>query len=217
METLPTDNVTAKAMPAVDTNIRGPFGSAVQGPIPDVPEPAFGSEVAAQDGPRVPGAAAFTDTGAGARADRAMREDPSILGSSILGSTLVSTGAAITTWDTTRLIKRLGRPTFDDDTPISQHEAFEQVDIVLTDDEREYVQKVGKGIKSFQWAMEQVHDRRMAASVMGDHEVVGIATGFIDPLWLVVPSSPALTPAPRARSGRAPARRAWAGRRCCRA
>ena len=79
METLPTVNV-------IDTNIRGPFGSAVQGPIPDVPEPAFGSEVAAQDGPRVPGAAAFTDTGAGARADRAMREDPSIL---------VSTGAAM--------------------------------------------------------------------------------------------------------------------------
>ena len=63
METLPTINVTAKALPAVDTNIRGPFGSAVQGPIPDVPEPAFGSEVAAQDGPSVPGAAAFTDTG----------------------------------------------------------------------------------------------------------------------------------------------------------
>lgn len=54
METLPTVNVTAKAMPAVDTNIRGPFGSAVQGPIPDVPEPAFGSEVAAQDGPASP-------------------------------------------------------------------------------------------------------------------------------------------------------------------
>ena len=180
METLPTLNVTAKALPAVDTNIRGPFGSAVQGPIPDVPEPAFGSEVAAQDGPSVPGAAAFTDTGAGARAGRAMWEDSNIL---------VGIGAAMTTWDTTRLIKRLGRPTFDEDTPINQYEAFEQVDIVLTDDEREYVQKVGKGIKSFQWAMEQVHDRRMAASVMGDHEVVGIATGFIDPLWLVVPPS----------------------------
>ena len=183
METLPTVNVTAKAMPAVDTNIRGPFGSAVQGPIPDVPEPAFGSEVAAQDGPRVPGAAAFTDTGAGARADRAMREDSSIL---------VGIGAAITTWDTTRLIKRLGRPTFDEDTPINQYEAFEHVDIVLTDDEREYVQKVGKGIKSFPWAMEQVRDRRMAASVLGDHEVAGIATSFIDPMWLVVPSAPAL-------------------------
>lgn len=178
METLPTVNVTAKALPPVDTNIRGPFGSAVQGPIPDVPEPAFGSEVAAQDGPRVPGAAAFTDTGAGARADRAMREDSSIL---------VGIGAAINTWDTTRLIKRLGRPTFDEDTPINQHEAFEQVDIVLTDDEREYMQEVGKGIKSFQWAMEQVRDRRMAASVLGDHEVVGLATGFIDPMWLVVP------------------------------
>ena len=182
METLPTLNVTAKALPAVDTNIRGPFGSAVQGPIPDVPEPAFGSEVAAQDGPSVPGAAAFTDTGAGARAGRAMWEDSSIL---------VGIGAAMTTWDTTRLIKRLGRPTFDEDTPINQYEAFEQVDIVLTDDEREYVQEVGKGIKSFQWAMEQVHDRRMAASVMGDHEVVGIATGFIDPMWLVLP--PALS------------------------
>ena len=180
METLPTLNVTAKALPAVDTNIRGPFGSAVQGPIPDVPEPAFGSEVAAQDGPSVPGAAAFTDTGAGARAGRAMWEDSSIL---------VGIGAAMTTWDTTRLIKRLGRPTFDEDTPINQYEAFEQVDIVLTDDEREYVQEVGKGIKSFQWAMEQVHDRRMAASVMGDHEVVGIATGFIDPMWLVLPPS----------------------------
>lgn len=178
METLPTANVTAKASPKPDTTIRGPFGSAVQGPIPDVPEPAFGSGVAAQDGQRVPGAAAFTDTGAGARAYRAMLEDSGILG---------GIGAAIDTWTTTRLIKRLGRPTFDDDTPINQHEAFEHVDIVLTDDEREYVQEVGKGIKSFQWAMEQVRDRRMAAAVLGDHEIVGLATGFIDPVWLLVP------------------------------
>jgi len=178
METLPTVEVTAKALPKPDTTIRGPFGSAVQGPIPDVPEPAFGNTTAEPDGARVPGAAAFTDTGAGARADRAMREDSSIL---------VGIGAAINTWDTTRLIKRLGRPTFEDDTPINQHEAFEQVDIVLTDDEREYVQEVGKGIKSFQWAMEQVRDRRQAATVLGDHPVVGLATGFIDPMWLVVP------------------------------
>jgi len=180
METLPTVTVTAKALPKPSTLIRGPFGSAVQGPIPDVPVSASGSLLAAQDGPSVPGAAAFTDTGDGARADRAMREDPGIL---------VGIGAAIDTWDTTRLIKRLGRPTFDDDTPINQHDAFEHVDIVLTNDEREFVQGVGKGAKSFQWAMQQVRDRRMAASVLGDHEVVGLATSFLDPLWLVVPPS----------------------------
>lgn len=96
-------------------------------------------------------------------------------------------GAAISGWDTTRLIRRLSRPAFEDDTPVNQFEYLQEVPIQLTADEREYFLDVGKGTKSAAYAMQQIQDRRLAQRVAGDHPVAGLATAFVDPLWLVVP------------------------------
>ena len=181
---LPTVTVTAQALKP-NREITGPFGSSVSTAIPEVTAPAQTGMAAVQtDGPRV---SVTDDTVKGdrgfsearqARDARALREDSGIL---------VGIGAAINTWDTTRLIKRLGRPTFEDDTPINQHEYLENTPIVLTEDEREYFLDVGRGVKSAQYAMDQIIDRRQAAAVVGDHPIVGLATAFVDPLWLAVP------------------------------
>ena len=180
---LPTVTVTAPALKP-NREITGPFGSSVNTAIPEVTDPALLGGAVQSDGPRVSvtdetvkGDRGFSEARQ-ARDARAQREDSGIL---------VGIGAAINTWDTTRLIKRLGRPTFDDDTPINQHEYLENTPLVLTEDEREYFLDVGRGVKSAQYAMDQITDRRQAAAVMGDHPVVGLATSFADPLWLAVP------------------------------
>jgi hypothetical protein len=156
----------------------------VNAAIPEVTAPALLGGAVQSDGPPVPvtdetvkGDRGFAEARQ-ARDARAQQEDSSIL---------AGIGAAINTWDTTRLIKRLGRPTFDDDTPINQHEYLEHTPLVLTEDEREYFLDVGRGVKSAQYAMEQITDRRQAAAVLGDHPVVGLVTSFADPLWLAVP------------------------------
>lgn len=176
-------NVTAPAL-KLDRKITGPFGSSVNTGIPEVTAPALFGGAMQSDGPpvsvtdeTVKGDRGFSEARQ-ARDARAQREDSGIM---------VGIGAAINTWDTTRLIKRLGRPTFDDDTPINQHEYLENTPLVLTEDEREYFLDVGRGVKSAQYAMGQITDRRQAAAVMGDHPVVGLATSFADPLWLAVP------------------------------
>lgn len=180
---LPTVTVTAPALKP-NREITGPFGSSVNTAIPEVTDPALLGGAVQSDGPRVSvtdetvkGDRGFSEARQ-ARDARAQREDSGIL---------VGIGAAINTWDTTRLVKRLGRPTFDDDTPINQHEYLENTPLVLTEDEREYFLDVGRGVKSAQYAMDQITDRRQAAAVMGDHPVVGLATSFADPLWLAVP------------------------------
>ena len=178
-----TQNVTAPAI-KLDRKITGPFGSSVNTAIPEVTDPALLGGAVQSDGPRVSvtdetvkGDRGFAEARQ-ARDARAQREDSGIL---------AGIGAAINTWDTTRLIKRIGRPTFDYDTPINQHEYLEHTPLVLTEDEREYFLDVGRGVKSAQYAMDQITDRRQAAAVLGDHPVVGLATSFADPLWLVVP------------------------------
>lgn len=169
---------------ATTKKITGPFGSSVNAAIPEVTAPALLGGAVQSDGPPIPvtdetvkGDLGFAEARQ-ARDARAQQEDSSIL---------AGIGAAINTWDTTRLIKRLGRPTFDDDTPINQHEYLEHTPLVLTEDEREYFLDVGRGVKSAQYAMGQITDRRQAAAVLGDHPVVGLATSFADPLWLAVP------------------------------
>lgn len=180
---LPTVTVTAPALKP-NREITGPFGSSVNTAIPEVTDPALLGGAVQSDGPRVPvtdetvkGDRGFSEARQ-ARDARAQREDSGIL---------EGMGAAINTWDTTRLVKRLGRPTFDDDTPINQHEYLENTPLVLTEDEREYFLDVGRGVKSAQYAMDQITDRRQAFAVMGDHPVAGLAMSFADPLWLAVP------------------------------
>jgi len=180
---LPTVTATATALKP-NREITGPFGSSVNTAIPEVTDPALLGGAVKSDGHRVPvtdetvkGDRGFSEARQ-ARDARAQREDSGIL---------AGIGAAVNTWDTARLIKRLGRPTFDGDTPINQHEYLEHTPLVLTEDEREYFLDVGRGVKSAQYAMDQITDRRQAAAVLGDHPVVGLATSFADPLWLAVP------------------------------
>ena len=107
----PTVMVTEQALKP-NREITGPFGSLVNTAIPEVTDPALQGGAAGQaDGPRVSvtdetvkGDRGFSEARQ-ARDARAQREDSSIL---------VGIGAAMTTWDTTRLIKRLGR--LDDST-----------------------------------------------------------------------------------------------------
>lgn len=171
---------------ADSTIISGVFGSE-RVPVQNLTEPSAAVGVPAQpDGPRV----ALTDNvvrddpGFSAarqgREARAMRPDSSIL---------EGIGAAVNSWDTTRLIRRLARPRFDGEETINPHEYLENVPMVLSEDEREYFLDVGRGVKSADYALEQIKDRRMSAQVAGDHPIAGMATAFVDPLWLVVPPS----------------------------
>lgn len=168
------------------TIIAGPFGSE-RVPVPSLPEPGQMSAHPVQaDGPRVP----LTDTSARAepgfdvarqaREARALRPDASVL---------ESVGAAVSQWDTTRLVNRLARPSFENDTPINIGEYLNEVPMVLSEDERDYFLATAKGVQSAQYAMEQIQNRRMAAQAIGDHPVAGFAAGFVDPLWMVVPPS----------------------------
>ena len=153
--------------------------------VPDVPAP--GGLSATSVAPEAPAPVASLDsalhTARGAEAlqqrdARAAREDSTVL---------EGIGAAIMSWDTTRLIKRLGRPSFDNDTPINQVEYLDHVPMVLSEDERDYFLGVGKGEQSAAYAMDQIRERRQAAEVAGDHPAAGMAAAFLDPLWLAVP------------------------------
>lgn len=169
---------------AEQVEIRGPFGSSVTAEIPVTPEPSFEASALPQDGARVPmNNAAF----AGARSFQEWGADREARAARPVSTTLEAVGAAITQWDTTRLLDRIGRPTFADDEAIDQHAAFEQLGMRLTDDERDFIAEVGKGKKSWQYAVQVVQDRKQAMSVIGDHPIAGTLTQFVDPLWLVVP------------------------------
>lgn len=153
--------------------------------VPDLPEPRELGTVQPQ--PSVESAAGTLDEqmqtarvaeAKASRDARAARDD---------SSALAGAGAAVMLWDTTRLVKRLGRPTFDDDTPINQAEYLNNTGLNMTEDEREYFLDVGVGVKSAQYAIDQITTLRKAAEVLGDHPVVGLATSFVDPLWLAVP------------------------------
>ena len=163
----------------------GVFGNE-RVPVQDLSAPAPGGTPATLDGPRVP----LTDTTVagdrGFNTARAEREARAVRPDSTI---LEGIGAAVNSWDTTRLVRRLARPRFDGEDKINQGEYLDQVPMVLSEDEREYFLDVGKGVKSAQYALEQIKDRRTSAEVAGDHPVVGMATAFVDPLWLVVPPS----------------------------
>lgn len=165
--------------------ITGPFGSAV--PTDRQVAPDAGSNAGStplQDGARVPltdvtvaGQPGFAESRA-AREARANRPESSIL---------EGIGAAMTTWDTARLIKRVARPTFDNDPKIDQFQWLEHTPEQLDADEREFFADVAVGQKSAEYAMGVIRDRRMAMQAIGDHPVVGLATQFLDPLWIAVP------------------------------
>ena len=99
----PTVTVTAPALKP-NREITGPFGSSVNTAIPEVTDHALSGGAVQADGTRVAvtdetvkGDKGFSEARQ-ARDARAQREDSGIL---------VGIGAAINTWDTTRLVKRL--------------------------------------------------------------------------------------------------------------
>lgn len=162
---------------------KGPYGSE-RVPVLDPAEPSAPA-VSVQDGSKtvlvnddyVQGSPGW-DVARAAREQRALKPDSGIL---------EGIGAAIKTWDTTRLYDRITRPEFENDTPINQHEWLNEIGIALSADERDWFLSVGKGEQSAAWAMDYIKDRRQAHEVLGDHPVVGFATMFLDPVWLAVP------------------------------
>lgn len=167
--------------------ITGPFGSAVPVASPVAPEPGFpGTGTPLQDGPRIP----LTDaTVAGDRgfAESRQRRDER---AQFMDSTMLEgIGAAIMSWDTTRLVKRIARPAFEEERgeQFKQFEYLENLPLALDEDEHEFFTEIAKGRKSAEYAVGVIEDRRLAMRVAGEHPVAGIATQFVDPLWLAVP------------------------------
>lgn len=166
------------------TQIQGPYGSE-RLPVPNLPEgvgqPA---DVVQQDGPRVSLSAGMqsasgVQAATAARDVRAAQEDATVL---------ETIGAAISTWDTTRMIQRFGRPAFDEDTKdFNQHEYLQGVPRVLTEDQLDWFLGVAKGPQSAAWAMQRIEDIEMAERVVGNSPIVGTATQFLDPAWMAIP------------------------------
>lgn len=161
------------------------YGTNPEFPVPEIPAPAVNGVQApgTADGPRVPVSDQTLQlpsvaAGVQAREARAQQEDTSFI---------EGMGAAVQLWDATRMVKRLARPRFEDDAPINQGEYLNGVSLVLNEDEREYFMDVGKGVKSAEYAIGQIEDRRRATAVVGNHPVAGLVAGFADPAWLVIP------------------------------
>lgn len=172
-------------MPLGKTLISGPYGSEV---VPVSDSPAEGASLTSQvrlETAEVPISDAVLAQQPGFAQARAAREAELNRPESTM---LEGAGAAVSLWSTTRLVKRLARPVFEEDRQgFNQFEAFEQLGMALTPDEREYISEVGKGPQSWQYAVQQVQDIRDAQRVFGDHPIVGFATSFLDPVWMVVP------------------------------
>lgn len=172
-------------MPLGKTLISGPYGSEV---VPVSDSPAAGASLTPQvrlETVEAPISDAVLAQQPGFAQARAAREAELNRPESTM---LEGAGAAVSLWSTTRLVKRLARPVFEEDRQgFNQFEAFEQLGMALSPDEREYISEVGKGPQSWQYAVQQVQDIRDAQRVFGDHPIVGFATSFLDPVWLVVP------------------------------
>lgn len=97
---------------------------------------------------------------------------------------LVGVGAAIMSWDTTRLIKRFMRPEFNNDTPIDINQYLDHLPMRLSDEESEYIIDNARGQQSADYAVRVVEDQRMAHKVMDDHPFVSFVVG--NSLWLFI-------------------------------
>lgn len=123
------------------------------------------------------GAVGFAESAA-IREQRAATEDPSYL---------EAAGAAVDQWVTSRVLRRLARPSFENEEPLDVKEALKHLDMRLSEDELSYILDVAKGKQSFEYALQQVQNQRMAHQVMGNHPVVGLAASFLDPIFFALP------------------------------
>lgn len=165
------------------SQLTGVFGSEA---VP-VPGTSFGAGVkAAQSSGSV--VVPFTDAAlAGQPGIAGPREARDALALKPDSSVLDAVGAAITQFDTYKLITRAARPHFDGESSINQTEYLDNLSMVLDEDERSYFMKYGKGAQSAAYALEQIKAKRDALSVVGEHEIVGTLMPMLDPLWAVVP------------------------------
>ena len=165
--------------------ITGPFGSAVPTDSPVVPAPGAPADQNKfiHDAPAV----LLNDTTVSTprwqenrvvREERAAREDSGVL---------AGIGAAIMTWDTTRVLQRAGRPAFDYDPKFNKFEYLNHIADQLNEDEHEYFTATAVGTESADYAMRVIKEKREALQVAGDHPIAGMVTQFLDPMWLAVP------------------------------
>lgn len=164
------------------TLLQTPFGSER---VPVLTLPGAGEQVhpvVKPDGPAVAvtdatfkGDRGFRDAQA-ARAAREAQPD---------SNPLEALGATIESWDTTRAIKRLMRPGFDNDVQVNAHEFMNGLDFAPDEAEHEYVfDMASKGAEAGKYAVGVVQEQRAARKVMGEHELVATAGAFLDPVWL---------------------------------
>lgn len=173
--------------------------------VPEIPQQAAQAAAAAPAQLEQPvpvstetfrGAMGFAESAA-IREQRAATEDPSYL---------VAAGAAVDQWVTSRVLRRLARPSFENEEPLDVKEALKHLDMRLSEDELSYILDVAKGKQSFEYALQQVQNQRMAHQVMGNHPVVGLAASFLDPIFFAMPVT-----APAGMLGKDIASRAAAG------
>ena len=173
--------------------------------VPEIPQQAAQAAAAAPAQLEQPvpvstetfrGAMGFAESAA-IREQRAATEDPSYL---------VAAGAAVDQWVTSRVLRRLARPSFENEEPLDVKEALKHLDMRLSEDELSYILDVAKGKQSFEYALQQVQNQRMAHQVMGNHPVVGLAASFLDPIFFALPVT-----APAGMLGKGIASRAAAG------
>lgn len=165
------------------TQITGLFGSEA------VPVPGLSGRITTSTTPAEPAKSVpFTDAALagqpGIAEARAQREALALRPESGM---LEAVGAAITQFDTYKLLTRAARPSFQGETLYNMTEFADHLDIVLDEDERKYLMEVGKGDKSAPYAVEQIKSKRAAYEVLGDHEVLAATVPLLDPVWAVIP------------------------------
>jgi hypothetical protein len=118
-----------------------------------------------------------TDNSVAIRTARANRPDATIS---------ESVSAAIETWDTTGLLKRMARPTFTGEK-INPVEYLDHVGMALSEDEREYFMSMGDTLQGANFAMIEIKNKREAYEKFGDHPAIASVTSILDPVWLGIP------------------------------
>lgn len=167
------------------TLISGAFGSEVV-PVPGLADPSAVGAVSSvpQEQTKVPVSDNNFKNEQGFAQARAARTQEQYRPES---NVLVGLGAAVDQWSTTRLIRRLARPRFDNEVKINQAEYLDHTPLVLSEDEREYFMSVGRGQESAAYAIKQIENKRDADRVMSDHPMGAIVGAFADPVWLAIP------------------------------
>jgi hypothetical protein len=100
-----------------------------------------------------------------------------------------SIGAAVATWDTTRILDKIQRPTFSTSTPVENvTEYLENVGMTLNPDERDYILSMSQSQESLDYAINYVRDQQRARGIAGENPTVAMLMSFLDPAYLALPA-----------------------------